>query len=1243
LFIGWLALFGLAGATSLTYVGKQSIPTGTQIGGVAIGGLSGISYDPYTDSFHAISDGANRIWTLQLAYTGTSFSSATALSSVTPKKPNGSSMPATDTEGIVGNLDGSFYVSHEGLASGSDTTYSIPPWISRFDRLTGNQIAEVALPVKFLPRDSNGNLVPPDNSAQTSGVRSNLSLESLGITPNRNDLFASNEAALKQDYSGNYNSDTNQAQNSLTRIVRFTGAPGNPLAAEEKVYQADQGTLFFIIRRFNTVPEILPVDDSGRMLVMERGLTANNTNLGSYRIRIYEVNFNQTGTTNVAGIHSLQGASYTRLSKTLRWESSSNMDNVEGMCFGRDVNGYRTLVLVSDNNFNTSQTTQFHVLTTDIPAVTRRTLETASSGSGSITANPSVAWYPDGSQVALTATPNNFQSWSGDASGSSNPIGLTMNTNKSVTANFQSYLGTWNGSDGATWDSTATNWSGISGTPWDVGTGSLNTANFTATSGTASVSGTVSVNQITYTATSGGFSIANGTINLAGTTPSFNIETDLTLYVGSTLSGSAGLIKSGSGSLALSGGNTYTGTTTINSGFVFISAADALGATGSSNGTTVANTANLQLSGNLSVAEDLMLNGIGSIVNNSLTGSLRNLSGVNTVTGHIALGSGETRVKVDTGVLTLSGGISRIDAAASDAFLCNVPSGTLIIDTNSINVGASMVRMTGGSSHWNVTENTYSILSVDYYGKLRLDVANALNPTSILQLGIGNSVSAGSGTLNLNGNNQTVAELRTGAGALGQTGTRTITSASAATLIVNQTSNSIYDGELSGDLALIKSGSGTLTLSGSSTSTGSATVSAGILRIMNAAALGDPSAGTTVASGAQLELAGGITVNNEAISINGSGVNFRGALQSQNGINTWAGNILINVDNSRIGANGSGQTLHISGVIDDGSDTFALGVRNADSGGTTILSGANTYGGNTDVVVGLLQVDDADDRLPVGTILRIGNVANTGSATFDLNGRNQQVAGLTSLGMSMGMTVTNSSGSGSTFTINNATNFTYTGSISGNLALSKSGSGTLTLSGSNSYTGATTVAAGTLSLASAGINDASSVSIGAGAVLNLSHNIIDEVAVLMLNGVIQPAGIYDAANSGGYITGSGSIHALSGPSYTSWASSSAGGQASNLDYDNDGVLNGIEYFMNAAAGFTTNPGLETSNTVTWPNGGNVANSTYGSNFMVQTSTDLSEWTDVLITDPNLTNAASAVSYKLTGSGRQFARLKVTID
>jgi hypothetical protein len=110
------------------------------------------------------------------------------------------------------------------------------------------------------------------------------------------------------------------------------------------------------------------------------------------------------------------------------------------------------------------------------------------------------------------------------------------------------------------------------------------------------------------------------------------------------------------------------------------------------------------------------------------------------------------------------------------------------------------------------------------------------------------------------------------------------------------------------------------------------------------------------------------------------------------------------------------------------------------------------------------------------------------------------------------------------------------------------------------------------------------------------------------------------------------------PTFATWATTNAGGQAANLDWDNDGVTNGVEFFMNAAPGFTSNPGLVGS-TVTWPNGGNIPSSAYGTQFVVQTSTDLVIWEDV--GEGNLDTNDGSLSYTVSGPDKQFVRLKVT--
>ncbi len=67
------------------------------------------------------------------------------------------------------------------------------------------------------------------------------------------------------------------------------------------------------------------------------------------------------------------------------------------------------------------------------------TLTTNTTGSGTVVKNPNQATYPSGSTVSLTATPAagfTFASWSGDATGSTNPLTVTMTANKSITATF---------------------------------------------------------------------------------------------------------------------------------------------------------------------------------------------------------------------------------------------------------------------------------------------------------------------------------------------------------------------------------------------------------------------------------------------------------------------------------------------------------------------------------------------------------------------------------------------------------------------------------------------------------------------------------------------------------------------------------------------------------------------------------------------------------------------------------------
>ncbi len=71
---------------------------------------------------------------------------------------------------------------------------------------------------------------------------------------------------------------------------------------------------------------------------------------------------------------------------------------------------------------------------------------TVTAVNGTVVKNPVLVNYPSGSTVTLTATPNTgfvFSSWSGDATGTTSPLTVTMNANKNITANFTAIAGTF--------------------------------------------------------------------------------------------------------------------------------------------------------------------------------------------------------------------------------------------------------------------------------------------------------------------------------------------------------------------------------------------------------------------------------------------------------------------------------------------------------------------------------------------------------------------------------------------------------------------------------------------------------------------------------------------------------------------------------------------------------------------------------------------------------------------------------
>ena len=102
------------------------------------------------------------------------------------------------------------------------------------------------------------------------------------------------------------------------------------------------------------------------------------------------------------------------------------------------------IVLGAETTTTTTSSTST-TTTSTTAAVPQVTLTTSvASGSGTITVSPSQTTYDQGTVVTITATPSSgytFAGWGGDASGSGNPITVTLDTSKTVTASFNPILG----------------------------------------------------------------------------------------------------------------------------------------------------------------------------------------------------------------------------------------------------------------------------------------------------------------------------------------------------------------------------------------------------------------------------------------------------------------------------------------------------------------------------------------------------------------------------------------------------------------------------------------------------------------------------------------------------------------------------------------------------------------------------------------------------------------------------------
>lgn len=375
------ALAASGQAQTLRYLGQQILPTHTQFQSIPVGGLSSLDHNPATGRYLAISDDRSdiapaRFYELTLDLTkfrrsaepgsdGITFVAMTTLLDLDglPFARN-----QVDPEGL--RLDarrGLLYWCNEGQRKSGGMQN---PTVRRMHP-DGRPAGEFPVPSYYFPSGSAGGLAADD-----LGIFNNLAFESIALTPDGKTLWTMTENALVQD-----DQTAAVGRTSRTRMLSFDLDTGK--AGAEYVYEI--GALPFPPAKpgdfaTNGVSDLMALSDH-EFIAVERAYAVGAATPGraalthkptSNTIRLYRID--TAGATNVAGWPSIRGREVVLAKRSLLLDLSTlknddgstlALDNLEGITFGPLVDGKRTLVLVSDNNFNPEQFTQFVALTLD--------------------------------------------------------------------------------------------------------------------------------------------------------------------------------------------------------------------------------------------------------------------------------------------------------------------------------------------------------------------------------------------------------------------------------------------------------------------------------------------------------------------------------------------------------------------------------------------------------------------------------------------------------------------------------------------------------------------------------------------------------------------------------------------------------------------------------------------------------------------------------------------------------------
>jgi len=541
----------------------------------------------------------------------------------------------------------------------------------------------------------------------------------------------------------------------------------------------------------------------------------------------------------------------------------------------------------------------------------------------------------------------------------------------------------------------------------------------------------------------------------------------------------------------------------------------------------------------------------------------------------IGLASGVSNVSID---LTGNGGIVLTSAGTGTA--------AQFTNTDLVNFNSTPV-MFGASRSLSITNSVAT--GVTTIGAFYDSNSSATN-------GGRNGTILGSGNVTINSLGG--AFVNGAAVALGSTSAVSLTYAGTGVLTLNGDNTTFHTTGAGGSLAFVLS-SGTLALghdnalgavNGSNAGTGTVlSLRGGTLQATSARNIANATsldANSTIGGTEDLALSGSVTqTTNNTLTINNTG------------LTTLSGPLFLSSDNTTAGRDlkltGSGSVLISGNILNNnvGNTMAAKLTTLAGFTGTLTLSGSNSYSGQTTFSGGKINLNSAE---ALGTnTAQFGSVVldNTSGSAIVLAANNSLVfsgdstfTGTNDLNLGKGAVTL--SGGTRNLTINGG-NLAIGGSIGdggSNYGLTKSGAGTLTLSGSSTYTGKTTLKAGTLALGHDSALGKGVLSLSGGAIQATSARTVANTVTLDGDSTVTGAG--DLTFSGS-MTVAGGAHGLtvnntgvttfSGPLYLSDNNLTTG---RGLEFGGAGAIAITGNILNNSGGNTVATSLATNETFT---------------------------------------------------------------